>query len=253
MSFLFFLQHNVKSINSRVTKALLGAQGYYTNCTKVWLPKSQKKVPHDYSSTKAMSELVYKQTQGKGECGPQTHSYSQRPAIHKRVFSQTHLHGKQLRKRWIPKKLLAAQGFFEGQTKLWVPVTKAQVRTSSNNLKESARASKTLTTQKWISKSTLRAQGYYEGESQLWVPKILFAQGSPHKLTNFTISTVISKLSTQNLLLQPNESPNSSNSFKNALENSQNDDRYRPTTDTDQSKMSIKQRATLLQYKLFGH
>ena len=163
-----------------------------------------------------MSKLVSKQTQGRGECRPQTNSYNQLPTIPTRKFAKSHLRGQQLQKRWVPRRLLAAQGFFEGQTQLWLPVEIDHPCTT--NLKDSAHAFKTLTAQKWVSKSTLSTQGYYEGQSRLWVPKHLTAQSSPHKPTNFTISTVVSKICQQKTLLHQYESPISSDSITHALE-----------------------------------
>ena len=63
---------------------------------------------------------------------------------------------------WIPKDLLRAQGYYEGQTKIWVP------RTHTPKPQQPQRASMEY---RWIPKSTLKAQGYYEGQEYLWLPK----------------------------------------------------------------------------------
>ena len=63
---------------------------------------------------------------------------------------------------WIPKDLLWAQGYYNGQTKIWVP------RTHKPKPQQPKRAS---TEYRWIPKSTLKAQGYYEGQEYLWLPK----------------------------------------------------------------------------------
>ena len=63
---------------------------------------------------------------------------------------------------WIPKELLQAQGYYDGQTTIWVP------RTHKPKPQQPQRASKEY---RWIPKSTLKAQGYYEGQEYLWLPK----------------------------------------------------------------------------------
>ena len=63
---------------------------------------------------------------------------------------------------WIPKDLLRAQGYYVGQTKIWVP------RTHTLKPQQPQRASMKY---RWIPKSILTAQGYYEGQEYLWLPK----------------------------------------------------------------------------------
>ena len=63
---------------------------------------------------------------------------------------------------WIPKDLLRAQGYYDGQTKIWVP------RTHKPKPQQPKQAS---TEYRWIPKSTLKAQGYYEGQEYLWLLK----------------------------------------------------------------------------------
>ena len=63
---------------------------------------------------------------------------------------------------WIPKDLLWAQGYYDGQTKIWVP------QTHKPKPQQPQWASMEY---QWIPKSTVKAQGYYEGQEYLWLPK----------------------------------------------------------------------------------
>ena len=70
---------------------------------------------------------------------------------------------------WVPSNILAAQGYYDGCTELWIPR-----RPSLKNRKQSkqSRVNNKPILQRWlVPDRLLRAQGFYEGNTLIWLPK----------------------------------------------------------------------------------
>lgn len=83
-------------------------------------------------------------------------------------------------KSWVPVKMLETQGYYEGNTWIWIPkrtkvtnkrATKTtKLPTSGPKLRQ--QGNKTKVTPRFIPKNLLQAQGYYKGNTRIWVPKL---------------------------------------------------------------------------------
>ena len=79
--------------------------------------------------------------------------------------------------RWIPKELLQAQGYFEGEKEVWLPrqphhqkpTSPSKSKPRQRNTKRTQR--KRRTHQRWVPIPLLKGQGFYQGNDQIWVPK----------------------------------------------------------------------------------
>ena len=79
--------------------------------------------------------------------------------------------------RWIPKELLQAQGYFEGEKDVWLPrqphhqkpTSPSKSKPRRRNIKRTQR--KRRTHQRWVPVPLLEGQGFYQGKDRIWVPK----------------------------------------------------------------------------------
>ena len=79
--------------------------------------------------------------------------------------------------RWIPKELLQAQGYFEGEKDVWLPrrphhqkpTSPSKSKPRRRNIKRTQR--KRRTHQRWVPTPLLKGQGFYQGNDRIWVPK----------------------------------------------------------------------------------
>ena len=141
----------------------------YKNEELRWVPRSTSSSKQAMGSTSARkasneeppSKKFPKQQQpnaSNAKSKEQKKKRSRRP----KAQTNTSTFSPRFKQMWIPKDLLRAQGYYDGQTKIWVPWT------HKPEPQQSQRASMEY---RWIPKSTLKAQGYYEGQEYLWLPK----------------------------------------------------------------------------------
>ena len=80
-------------------------------------------------------------------------------------------HNASIRMEWLPKQLLREQHFYEGNNYIWVPKCKTASVSISQFAQSSKQVIKTKTRQRWLPKAWLQAQNFYQGNNHIWVPK----------------------------------------------------------------------------------
>ena len=76
-----------------------------------------------------------------------------------------------LQRRWVPKKTLQAQNFYQGNQRLWVPKTKITSIPKTQTEPKTITQPRISRQSKWIPKKLLQAQQFYNGNSHIWLPK----------------------------------------------------------------------------------
>ena len=108
----------------------------------------------------------------------------QHPQVPQPPIPKPQLHLTKRPQQWIPKAKLEAQGYYKGNTQVWLPKQRKaesqpklnQQQPQSKKSYHSAKQSRSgdqrqQLQQQWVPKTSLQVQGFYRGKHTIWLPK----------------------------------------------------------------------------------